>query len=45
MATKYGEAAFRHWAGVKAAFKARRNMIFGITAIIVIYLVLDYYIF
>lgn len=45
MATKYGEAAFRALAAMRAGFKAKRNMIFGIAAIIIIGLVLNEYVF
>lgn len=45
MATKYGEDAFRALAAMKAAFKAKRNLIFAIAAIVIIYLVLNEYVF
>jgi len=45
MATKHGQDAFRALAAMKAAFKARRNLIFGIVALVVIYLVLNEYVF
>lgn len=45
MATKYGEEAFRALAAMKAAFKARRNTIFAVVGIIVVYLVLTEYVF
>ena len=45
MATKYGEAAFKALARMKTEFKTRRNTIFAIAAIIIIYLVLTEYVF
>lgn len=45
MATKYGEAAYKALAKMKTEWKTRRNMIFSIAAIIIIYLVVDAYVF
>lgn len=43
MATKYGKEAFIAWGKIQAAFKAKRNLIFGLVIIVVIWLVMDNY--
>ena len=45
MATKYGQDAITAWGKIRAAFKARRNAIFAVVAGVIIWLVLNEYVF
>jgi hypothetical protein len=45
MATKYGDAAIRALAKIKAKFQARKKLIFGIVGVVIAVLVVDHYLF
>ena len=45
MATKYGVEAFIEWAKIKGRTQSAKRALFGVAAVVVIYLVLNEYVF